>query len=201
MTKPDIYLIHPVRNITENERKFFNNYVKGLEKKGLNVHYPIRDVDQDDPTGMRICCEHREAAKEVEEAHIYLNPTSTGSVFDLGMVCYLDKPIKIINSESVNVENNLVTDFLRNYSLKETTGSKSFEKILQKKEKIKRSEMIEFFWEGTPENLFEFGMAFVSEKPILFANKNEINPKEGKCYERVLLEVDNLSRIGKHINL
>ena len=112
MRKPDIYLIHPVANITDEEKNFLDNYVANLESKGLKVHYPIRDVEQED-TGLNIYKNHRAAMEVVKEVHIYWDKKSSGSKCDLGMCWMARKPITLINKDQI-----------------QRTPHKSFENIL-----------------------------------------------------------------------
>lgn len=99
--KIDVYIICPVRSITSKEKEFLDNYVDNLEKQGMKCHYPPRDVNQNDPTGMRIMTEHRAAMKISKEVHAYWNPESAGSIGDLCMAWALDKPIKLINKQEI----------------------------------------------------------------------------------------------------
>ena len=96
-----IYLICPVRNISEDEGEFIFRYVKKLESEGCKVHYPPRDVNQNDKTGVNIVKAHKDAMKWSTEVHAYLNPKSEGSVFDLGMAWALDKPLTLINKMQI----------------------------------------------------------------------------------------------------
>jgi len=192
--KKDIYLIHPVRDITKEERKTFDNYVQNLESNGQRVHYPIRDVNQDDAIGFKICAQHRDAISEVKEAHIYFNPASTGSMFDLGMIFYEDRALKIINPESLNGVKNCVTDFIKNYAGIDKKLSASFKIMTNSKKQLANLDEIEITWEKNPENLFYFGMAFMSHKPIRLSNREAVSPTPHKSYENVLLKLDELAR-------
>jgi nucleoside 2-deoxyribosyltransferase len=91
-----IYLICPVRNCTPEQHDAIASYVAELEAAGHTVHYPPRDVDQDDPTGYRICCAHRTAMRWADRVDIIWDATSTGSHFDLGMAFALDKPVMVV---------------------------------------------------------------------------------------------------------
>lgn len=96
-----ISLICPVRGITNEEKEVVEKYVLDLEQKGHKVHWPPRDTNQDDPVGLRICQDNRQAIKEADEIHIWWNKKSEGSLFDFGMVFGLEKRIVLINPESV----------------------------------------------------------------------------------------------------
>jgi len=91
-----IYLIHPVKDITEEEKEALDKYVEDLElNKGYEVHYPIRDVNQDQ-RGVCICEEHLEAMIDCDEVHLAWTEKSRGSIWDLGMAYGLEKPLKIV---------------------------------------------------------------------------------------------------------
>ena len=88
-----IYLICPVREINEETCKFIGEYVDKIESNGNSIHYPPRDVNQDDSTGLNICLSHLRAIEKCDEVHIYWDVQSKGSHFDLGMAFALKKPI------------------------------------------------------------------------------------------------------------
>lgn len=93
-----IYIICPVRNLGSTYKTVIEYHVKIEEESGNIVHFPPRDVDQIDETGLRICCEHRLAMFECDEVHIFWDKTSTGSHFDLGMAFSCFKKIVLIKS-------------------------------------------------------------------------------------------------------
>ncbi len=106
----DVFIICPVRNVTNEERVRIDKYVKDLEGKGLKVHWPSRDTDQNDPIGLRICGDNREAIWNAKEIHVFYNPDSRGSTFDVGMAfAFLllkpDKKVILINPDNVDPSN------------------------------------------------------------------------------------------------
>lgn len=92
-----IFIICPVRSVTKEERESIDRYVRSLESIGHMVYYPPRDTKQDDPIGLNICRSNREAILASDEVHIYYNPSSSGSLFDIGMTFAYGKPITLIN--------------------------------------------------------------------------------------------------------
>jgi nucleoside 2-deoxyribosyltransferase len=92
-----IFIICPVRNMTSEEKDYLENYLSSLEAKGIKVHYPPRDTNQNDQIGFNICMENRKAILESDEIHIFYNPESTGTHFDLEMAFAFKKPIRLIN--------------------------------------------------------------------------------------------------------
>jgi len=66
--------------------------------------------------------------------------------------------------------------------------------FFQKIKTAKNLDEIEITWEKNPENLFYFGMAFMSHKPIRLSNREAVSPTPHKSYENVLLKLDELAR-------
>lgn len=96
-----IFLICPVREVTDEEKVATEKYVIDLETAGNKVHWPPRNTDQDDPVGLRICQDNRQAIEDADEVHIWWNDKSQGSFFDFGMAFALKKKIVLVNSNSV----------------------------------------------------------------------------------------------------
>src|SRR3990167_9058272 len=85
-----IFLISPVRNAESETQKRITEYVILLEKAGHQVHWPIRDTRQDDPTGgYEICRANFKAIMCADEIHIWYDEKSNGSKFDMGGVFML----------------------------------------------------------------------------------------------------------------
>ena len=84
------FLICPVRGVSPEETR---DIVKDLESKGWDVHWPHRDTDQLDPTGLRICKDNRSAILASDAVHIVWDGKSQGGLFDLGIAFALNKPI------------------------------------------------------------------------------------------------------------
>lgn len=84
-----VYLICPVRNCSEEVQKQLEDYVLDLEANNFKVHFPPRDVEQDQ-SGFGICDAHRKAMAECDEVHFWWDPESKGSHFDFGMAFMLE---------------------------------------------------------------------------------------------------------------
>lgn len=96
-----IFLICPVRGIADEGQSAIARYVLNLVRAGHMVHWPLRDTDQDDLVGLRICQDNRRAIEDADEIHVWWNGKSQGSIFDLGMAFALRKKIVLVNSDSV----------------------------------------------------------------------------------------------------
>lgn len=88
-----IFLICPVRNAAEEEKKILNDILNKYESKGFKVHFPPRNTNQDphdkitgeNTGGYNICLENAKAIASAKTIVIYYNKESTGSMFDLGV--------------------------------------------------------------------------------------------------------------------
>ena len=86
----NIFLISPARNAEPEMQKMILAYVQGLERDGIAVHWPIRDTEQNDPTGgYEICRANFTAILEADEIHLWYDEASGGSKFDMGGVFML----------------------------------------------------------------------------------------------------------------
>ena len=90
-----IYVICPVRGITESERSAISAYVAGLEEEH-DVYWPLRDTPQDDPIGVEICRCNRQAIADSDEVWVWWRADSAGSKFDLGIAYAFHKPLRFI---------------------------------------------------------------------------------------------------------
>ena len=99
----DIFLICPVRNASVEQKARMKTYIDSLEAEGKTVYYPARDTNQVDISGYRICSDNREAIKNSKEVHIIWDKNSQGSLFDLGIVFALEKPLTVVNLEDLEI--------------------------------------------------------------------------------------------------
>ena len=79
-----VFLICPVRGVDPLTLDRIYSYVLGLSRKDLMVHWPYYDTNQNDPVGLNICLENIDAIRQASEIHVWYDPASVGSVFDLG---------------------------------------------------------------------------------------------------------------------
>jgi phage pi2 protein 07 len=82
-----VYMICPCRHASEETKASIDAYVEQLEARGCIVHYPPRDVEQDEAstTAHEIMQAHVKAMSEVDEVHAWWDPDSKGSHVDFGM--------------------------------------------------------------------------------------------------------------------
>lgn len=99
--KYDVFLICPVRNATEEQKRWMEGHIDILECGGKKVYYPARDTDQNDNIGFRICEDNKNAIFNSKEIHIFWDKESQGSLFDLGMAFAFNKPLFIVNKRDL----------------------------------------------------------------------------------------------------
>lgn len=96
-----IFLISPVRNATDAVTEEVGRYVEQLEQQGHEVHWPIRDTEQmPEPKSMRewlICIRNALEIRNADEVHVWFDPNSKGSLFDLGVAWEAGKMIRLAN--------------------------------------------------------------------------------------------------------
>ena len=96
-----IFLICPVRYANEEQTRAITEWVRQKEcLEGETVHWPARDTLQTQ-TAFKICEENRFAMEHSDEVHVWYDPTSQGSVFDIGMAFVMGKPVFLVNPEAV----------------------------------------------------------------------------------------------------
>lgn len=87
------FLICPVRGVDPSLTK---GIVQRLEQSGWTMHWPPRDTDQADDTGLRICEDNRKAIAASDVVYVVWDGISQGCLFDLGMAFALHKPVVVV---------------------------------------------------------------------------------------------------------
>lgn len=100
-----IAMICPVRGLGVDELHKLKQYVHDLRSRGHEVYWPFEDPDQQDTISLRMCKDNRRAIEDANEVHVWWNPTSLGSHFDLGMAFALNKHIVWINKADRSISN------------------------------------------------------------------------------------------------
>lgn len=96
-----IFLICPVRFASEEQTRLIADWVRQQENvEGNVVHWPARDTMQDQDS-LKICEDNRFAMEHSDEVHVWYEPTSQGSVFDIGMAFVMRKPVFLVNPSAV----------------------------------------------------------------------------------------------------
>ena len=87
MAPKKVFIIRPVRNVTEEVHAKVSAYVSDLEARGYAVYDPHRDnpYQETDNVGIKIIKHNRLQMDVAGEIHMWYEKTSTGSIFDIGM--------------------------------------------------------------------------------------------------------------------
>ena len=91
-----IFLICSVRCVSAETAIKQVEYVKSLESIGYTVHYPPRDTNQS-ASGLEICRENFNAMFRCDEVHVFYEPGSQGTHFDMGMAFALNRRVVAVN--------------------------------------------------------------------------------------------------------
>jgi len=92
-----IFIICTVRGASEEYKKKLEDYVAKLESKGNQVHLPHRDTNQQ-ASGFEICSQNADAIYDSDEVHIFYNPDSQGTHFDMGVAFAYSKKIVVVEN-------------------------------------------------------------------------------------------------------
>jgi hypothetical protein len=92
-----IFIICTVRGADEEYKKKLEDYVTKLESEGCEVHLPHRDTDQS-ASGYDICYQNAKAIEMAHEVHIFYNPDSQGTHFDMGVAFAYRKKIIVVKN-------------------------------------------------------------------------------------------------------
>ena len=84
------FLICPVRGVPKETTA---KIAADIEGRGWCLHWPPRDTNQHDDTGLRICRDNLEAIRQAGVVFFAWDGKSQGCLFDLGMAFALNKHI------------------------------------------------------------------------------------------------------------
>jgi nucleoside 2-deoxyribosyltransferase len=92
-----VFIICTVRGASEEYKKKLEDYVAKLEREGVQVHLPHRDTKQD-ARGYDICNENAKAIGLANEVHIFYNPDSQGTHFDMGVAFAYGRKLVVVEN-------------------------------------------------------------------------------------------------------
>ena len=134
-----IFLICPVRNASEEQRKWIENFVQEKTNEGYIIHAPhLHTVQTDLFGGYSICVQNAEAVASSEEIDLYYDQNSTGSIFDLGVAYALKKPLRLLNEQEIIFDDNdSIDNLIKNwpYNWKLKNNKKEETMVLRMKKK------------------------------------------------------------------
>jgi len=92
-----MFIICKVRGASDEYKKKLEDYVEQKENEGWHVHLPHRDTNQD-ASGYDICGENARAIASSDEVHIFYNPDSQGTHFDMGVAFAFGRKIVVVEN-------------------------------------------------------------------------------------------------------
>lgn len=92
-----MFIICTVRGASDEYKKKLEDYVTQKEAEGWEVHLPHRDTDQN-VSGYEICSQNARAIAMAHEVHIFYNPNSQGTHFDMGVAFAFGRKIVVVEN-------------------------------------------------------------------------------------------------------
>jgi nucleoside 2-deoxyribosyltransferase len=111
-----VFIICTVRGASDEYKKKLEDYVAKLEKEGCEVHLPHRDTNQE-ASGYEICMQNTRAITLAHEVHIFYNPDSQGTHFDMGVAFANGRKIVIVENIEYDPTKKSFARMLNEWSL------------------------------------------------------------------------------------
>ncbi len=92
-----VFIICTVRGASDEYKQKLEDYVAKLESEGCEVHLPHRDTDQN-ARGYDICTQNAKAIANAHEVHIFYNPDSQGTHFDMGVAFAYGRKLVLVEN-------------------------------------------------------------------------------------------------------
>ncbi len=202
------FLIRPVSGVTQEVDKRIGSFVSSIEKRQRHIYDPKRDTDQtDDGVGLNIFLQNKKGIVSSREVRIFYDPKSDGSVFDLGMTFMSGKDLFVYNvKDLVYDEDIFASRFVCSYAkglnsyirgVSEEEAARFLSRLGDRKQEILESRVIPYTFTGrSPEFFFDFGMCFMSGKPLYLINREDVEKVRTRSvsFQNVLLALDDQYR-------
>lgn len=183
------FLICPVRG---HEMSELRGVVDDLEAQGYEVHWPYRDTNQADPTGLRICTDNMLAISRAEVIHVVWDGKSEGCLFDLGMAFALHKkiiPISLPPATEGKSFQNMITAWAEHKSESTT------ERRTRIRGKKRREEVVLAIYELSHKfNSIPCTVREIMDKTGIPSTSNTVYIVNRLCREGLVDKADRISR-------
>ena len=207
-TETPVYLVSPVRNVTEEQAEIIADHAERLKLAGVRLFNPVEDAPQQDKTGFNIVMAELNfmllAAIENGRVDILWNAggkPSEGSRVDLGMAFALDLEFKLV---AVFNEEKPTGPQIGLEILKELEGEKPLNvvwEIYSELSKIKHSREVVIDWDTEMTGVeqewqrIRLGlalgcMAINPNLKIKMGNLIGTDPADKKSYPKVIKEIE-----------
>lgn len=196
-----VYLLSPVRNVTEEQALTIAEYAKSLDVPGIRLFNPIKDAPQQDATGYNIVMAElnflHEAAKSGGRVDILWNAggiPSEGSRVDMGIAMALGLEQRVI--EVFNAKEQTGPQIC--FAFVKGRGKDVIEKVVKD---IQSSDEVLIDWDiemKTEEQEWQriflgLALGMMAKNPnlrIKLGNVVGIDPPEKKSYVKVVKEIE-----------
>jgi hypothetical protein len=196
-----VYLLSPVRNVTEEQALIIAEHAKSLNEPGIRLFNPVDDAPQQDATGYNIVMAElnflHEAAKNGGRVDVLWNAGGTpseGSRVDVGMALSLGLPLNLVYV--FNEENPTGPQI--GFNLLNGWGEENVKKVIND---IQCSDLVLIDWNiemSTEEQEWQriyLGIALgeLAKNPNLKIKLGDvvgIDPPEKKSYIKVIKEIE-----------
>lgn len=213
MSKEFVYVISPVRQVTEGQAEEITRHVEFLHGQGTRVFNPIEDAPQDDATGYNIVMAELgfmyKAAQEGGRVDILWNmggKPSEGSRVDVGMAISLGLQLNLITvfNEENPVGPQETYRIIQNAGQKMPRLQKMFEEIEQTGEAI-IDWNVEMGGEEQEWQRIRLGLALgcMARNPsfkIKTGKLTGIDPPDKKSYPKVVREIEKRAKGFRNID-
>ncbi|MBD3209449.1 hypothetical protein GF367_03445 [Candidatus Woesearchaeota archaeon] len=195
----DEFLISSVRKADNDLLRRFREYKERRAKEGVVVHLPHDDTVQEDPIGLYVCIQNKNALQDASRVSMFLDPTSSGSVVDFGMTFMAGKTltiVDIVNGERMDDFSEFIKDYADGTNgLSDRALSNPFYGELQTfKERVTYASEVHFPFDDDKLGLAKFGMVFMSGKPFVLENVADVSLTDVKSYQNVARALHDLYR-------
>jgi nucleoside 2-deoxyribosyltransferase len=92
-----MFVICTVRGASDEYKQKLEDYVAQKESEGWHVHLPHRDTNQN-ASGYEICKQNAQAIAMSNEVHIFYNPESQGTHFDMGVAFAFGRKVVVVEN-------------------------------------------------------------------------------------------------------
>ena len=205
MSKEFVYVISPVRQVTEEQAAEIAKHVEFLHKQDVRVFNPVEDAPQDDATGYNIVMAElnflHKAAREGGRVDVLWNlggKPSEGSRVDVGMAVALGLKLNLVGV--FNADNPIGPEVAYRIILKMDREMPRLQDTLQEFEKSGEAVIdwnVEMVGEEGEWQRIRLGLAlgYKARNPdfkISLGKLTGIDPPDKKSYPKVIKELEKI---------
>ena len=168
-----VFLVCPMTGVSDVVHMEIASYVASLEAEGCDVYWPHRDASQE-ARSWGFYKQNKEAIRTADEIHVWFDPKSSESGFDLGMVAALGKKVAAVDSG----------DFIEFWNFWDVVGTicSYYDQYVSPRGVY---EMVK--WYDTPERRILLGLCFAKNVKLTLGEEVDIGPTDDKSFDNLVL--------------